>query len=98
MSLCLTVLLSLLPLLLPGAVPFSRYSSFDNLGGKTTMMQVRSIAQDSDGMIWFGTSKGLFSYDGYDVRGHSSGEKEGVVSCLLQQNDTLFVGGENKVL
>ena len=48
--------------------------AFDNLGGNTELKLTRTLAQDDDGMIWFGTDRGLQSYDGYDF---STGKTDG---------------------
>ena len=45
---------------------------FNNLGSKTKTLSVRCFTQDSTGMVWFGTSRGLYSYDGYDIRHYVS--------------------------
>ena len=51
---------------LPDRIPF------DNLGGRTELLSIRCVTQDSTGRIWFGTSKSLYSYDGYGLRSYSS--------------------------
>ncbi|MFH7391317.1 two-component regulator propeller domain-containing protein, partial [Pseudomonas syringae group genomosp. 7] len=43
------------------------YQQFDNiyLGAEASL--VSCFLQDSEGLIWIGSNKGLFSYDGYST-------------------------------
>lgn len=55
------------------------------------------IMQDSLGMIWAGTNKGLFSYDGYSFFQHNT-EKEKYetrIYCGLIHSDSIFIGTDN---
>ena len=56
--------------------------------------KVRSIQQDQQGVLWFGGTQGLASYDGTTVRQH--GESEGIPKCevtvLLHDGKRLLVG------
>ena len=62
-----------LPFLLEGEVlhnhPLKResvYRSFDNIRLPFDDNQVNAIFQDNRGMIWLGTKRGLYSFNGYD--------------------------------
>ena len=61
--------------------------------------EVSSILQDSKGFIWFGTSDGLFRFDGYDCVGYKyipeddKSLSNSNVNCLcLDSNEDLWIG------
>lgn len=97
-------LIFLLPGLLPGLIASAQtigYRSFRNViagGGATT---VSAFAQDSLGMMWFGTNKGLVSYDGYVTRAHH-GQNDStntyVYSIEVLDERLLCLGTEHGVL
>ncbi|MCR5002843.1 MAG: helix-turn-helix domain-containing protein [Bacteroidales bacterium] len=45
----------------------SDYSSFRHVTLPPEVSAVEAIAQDSRGIVWFGTNQGLFCYDGYRI-------------------------------
>ena len=55
---------------------------------------VRSIVQDKQGYIWFGTDKGLCRYDGYHVQTYYNPymKYDQYVSAILALDDGILVG------
>lgn len=57
---------------------------------------VTSIAQDENGMMWFGTRRGLNSYDSYNFEEYN--QNDGIINATITDiqpvGDTLFVGTE----
>lgn len=57
---------------------------------------VTAIAQDDNGMIWFGTKQGLNSYDSYDFEEYN--QLDGIINATITDiqplGDTLFIGTE----
>ena len=78
------------------AIP--QYYSFNNIGGVTQKLCVRSIAQSKDGMIWLAAESGLYSYDGYHLikrpvdESIINGISTGSFNCLLNNGDSLLIG------
>lgn len=58
---------------------------------------VRSIVQDKDGFMWFGTDNGLCRYDGYEVKQYVNPllGLDQFVSSLCVFNDCLLVGSSH---
>ena len=83
-----------------------RYHRFDNLGGKTQTLCIRSITQSDDGMMWLGTEDGLYSYDGYhlqkrvlSINGKNKEELSlGSFNRLVASPDSLLIGCERGML
>ena len=86
--------------------PFLLLSSFKVLaqGGSYSLQlsnpEVKAIAQDKDGYIWFGTSRGLNRYNGtsYTVY-YASGEEgslnnDNILSLCQDSDGTLWIGTE----
>lgn len=73
--------------------------NFNNLDSKTETLSVRCFAQDSTGMVWFGTSRGLYSYDGYDVRHYISDTlpSHQLIKCSFIYRKVMLLGGENGI-
>ena len=46
------------------------YQQFENIYLGTEASVISCFLQDSEGMIWIGSNKGLFSYDGYSTQQH----------------------------
>ena len=74
--------------------------SFWTTLSSTENLIVRSITQDSSGMIWFAAGKALYCYDGYDVRTFSSQELDeaGVINCLVYHDNEIAIGCERGLL
>lgn len=86
------------------AMPLQPYYAFDNLGGATQNLCVRSIAQSSDGMIWLAAESGLYSYDGHrlvkrEMEESVVGKQDiGSLNCLLENGDSLIIGCDKGLL
>lgn len=67
---------------------------FDNFGGITEAIPVRSVAQDSTGMMWLATGRGLFSYDGYELRFWRSDSSltNQTITASAVMGDKLYLG------
>lgn len=80
--------------------------TFDNLGGRTSHLCVRDIAQTADGTMWFAAESGLYSYDGYHLTGYkySAGRKKhestgtGSYNRIIACGDSLVVGCNSGVM
>ena len=81
-----------LAILLPAALPAAGTLRFSNFHDQTAMFSVRSIAQQEDGMIWFGTERNLYSFDGYDLLPHPCPDGHIQVNKLLFWGDGLLLG------
>lgn len=59
--------------------------------------RVRAIAQDEDGVMWFGTDAGLARYDGRRTQAIASNElTQGRINALsFDENKTLWIAAEN---
>ena len=83
-----------------------QYHQFDNLGGKTQTLCIRSITQSDEGMMWLGAEDGLYSYDGYhlhkrllSIDGKTKEELSlGCFNCMVSSKDSLLIGCERGML
>ena len=57
---------------------------------------VTAIAQDKNGMMWFGTKRGLNSFDSYDFEeyDYADGITNATITDILPCGDTLFIATE----
>lgn len=77
------------------------YQTFTNITPHPEASSVYCFAQDAQGLIWIGTNKGLFSYDGYSTQQHFLfGEKSNTLihSILVDQDCYLYLGTDNGIL
>ncbi|MCA1763288.1 MAG: two-component regulator propeller domain-containing protein [Cryomorphaceae bacterium] len=69
---------------------FLEYNTQDGLA----QSQVRAIAQDNSGYVWFGTLNGLSRFDGFDFKNYST--KDGLpsnqINSLHQGAEALWIG------
>lgn len=80
-------------LLLAGAVPRAVAEPvFGNFHERTSLLSIRSLAQDGDGMIWFGTEYCLYSFDGYDLTPYPCPDGRLQINKLLLQPGHLILG------
>lgn len=70
--------------------PFIQFDTKDGLA----QSQVRAIAQDENGYIWFGTQGGLSRYDGYEFVNFSTedGLSSNQINCMLQGSKYFWIG------
>ena len=97
--LLLPALLALSPdscLLSPAVLAQPRYKIIDFSKLNDAVTQVNRIVRDSQGMMWFGTSEGLYRYDGYEFRSFKSRSGDGV---NMQSNNIvyLYAGSEGSL-
>lgn len=61
---------------------------------------VFSLIQDSQGLMWFGTSQGLYDFDGYNCHPHFEvGEvSNSHIYCSLEIEGKMYLGSELGVL
>ncbi len=64
---------------------------------RTAMLSVRSIAQQEDGMIWFGTERSLYSFDGYDLTAYPCPDGHIQTNKLLPLAGSLLLGTNDGV-
>lgn len=73
------------------------YDNFQNIGNSTVLC----IYQDENGMMWFGTRNGIYSYNGYTLHAYISeyGSNSNVINCMLPINgNTLLLGTDKGLL
>jgi ligand-binding sensor domain-containing protein/AraC-like DNA-binding protein len=59
------------------------YRTFENITISTESSGVNCFAQDSSGLLWMGSHRGLYSYNGFSTQAHSSEETNTRIYCLL---------------
>lgn len=64
----------------------------DNLGNATELLSVKCIGQDEDGLIWFGTDKGLYHFNGYTVKSYLGRISNIQTRCILALNGSVLLG------
>jgi signal transduction histidine kinase/ligand-binding sensor domain-containing protein/DNA-binding NarL/FixJ family response regulator len=74
------------------------YQSFENIVLSAEASAVNCFAQDCQGLIWMGSNRGLYSYDGFSAQAHITDETNTQVYCLLVLDETyLCLGTDNGV-
>jgi signal transduction histidine kinase/ligand-binding sensor domain-containing protein/CheY-like chemotaxis protein/AraC-like DNA-binding protein len=97
----LAIILLMLCLVLPERIESQTYKSFVQIPTDADASMVASIIQDRSGMIWLGTNKGLYSYDGYSVYAHNKGHKDikTHIYCGLDIGGSqLYLGSDNGLI
>lgn len=77
------------------------YRLFHNISLETEASVISCFLQDTQGMIWIGSNKGLFSYDGYAVQPHFvRGSRSNTrIHCGMVADSTyLYIGADNGLL
>ena len=77
------------------------YRIFENIHLNAEASVISCFLQDSQGLIWIGSNKGLFSYDGYSTQPHFTfGEQSNTrIYCGVIVDDTyLYLGADNGIL
>jgi signal transduction histidine kinase/ligand-binding sensor domain-containing protein/DNA-binding response OmpR family regulator len=80
-----------------------RYHEFTSIDWRVGMdaSVVNCVVQDNSGLIWMGTNRGLYSFDGYRAMHHSAVSSaveggDGVVYCALMVDSVhLWLGTDN---
>lgn len=87
--------------LVPAIAGESRYGIFQNIHMESEASVVNCFIQDKQGLIWVGTDKGLFSYDGYSVQPHFVyGQKSNsrIYCGISPKDELLYLGSDNGLL
>ncbi|MBN2612437.1 MAG: response regulator [Bacteroidales bacterium] len=73
----------------------SKYGTFNNYRLSDGANSVRFFIQDSQGLMWIGTNKGLYSFDGYNAYPHfiPGTRTNNTIHCGLQYNDNFLLLG-----
>lgn len=76
------------------------YQVFKNISLPHNLSVVNSVFQDDRGMIWLGTRRGLYSYNGYDIHEFlcDQGTEANFISDIIQVDDRLLCLGTDKGL
>lgn len=77
------------------------YQRFSNLSLGTEASIIGCFLQDAQGMIWIGSNKGLYSYDGYSTQSHFQfGDRSNTrIYCGAVIDSTyLYMGADNGLL
>lgn len=77
------------------------YQQFENIYLGAEASVISCFLQDSEGLIWIGSNKGLFSYDGYSTQQHFTyGERNNTrIYCgIIADNTYLYLGTDNGIL
>jgi len=92
-KLILGILLLLLPYIFYGQN--MSYQSFDNSKLSMEANSIRFFLQDELGLIWAGTNKGLYSYDGYRSFPHFSvgSDENRMINCGVFYKEALMLLG-----
>lgn len=74
------------------------YGVFDNITLGVEAGVINCFSQDSLGMIWIGSNRGLYSYDGFSAQSHISETTNTQVYCItIIDNQYLCLGTDNGV-
>jgi signal transduction histidine kinase/ligand-binding sensor domain-containing protein/AraC-like DNA-binding protein len=81
------------------------YRAFDNIFLNADASRVNCFVQDKQGLLWFGSNKGLFSYNGYTVQHHFhpfteiNNQANQMINCGTMVDAThLYLGSDNGIL
>ena len=81
------------------------YREFDNVYLNSDASVINCFIQDRQGLIWMGSDKGLFSYNGYSVQRHifpftvSKNPSDTKINCgILLDSGHLCLGFDNGIL
>lgn len=77
------------------------YQNFNNIVLGIDASTINCFSQDNQGLMWVGTNKGLFSYDGYSPQSHFiyNDRSNTQIHCILIYDDTyMYLGTDNGIL
>jgi len=90
---------------LVGILRAENYQAFDNIYLNSNASAVNCFIQDRKGLIWLGSDKGLFVYNGYTVQQHrfpyteSKNPSNSMINCGINLDSThLCLGSDNGLL
>jgi ligand-binding sensor domain-containing protein len=95
----LSVYILLFPLAVAGQE--GAFNRFQNIYPENGPMAVTCFMQDPQGLIWFGTDKGLYSYDGYSAKAHYKFDEPGNtrINCgVIVDSSLMYLGTDNGIL
>ncbi len=81
--------------------PDYSYVDFKNIMLPLEANAIYAIGQDDSGIVWLGTKKGLYSYNGFNTHGYENdfGYAGNVIHCLLQLDEShLCLGTDQGVI
>ena len=74
------------------------YTAFYNITVSIEASSINCFAQDSLGMIWIGSNRGLYSYDGFSAQSHISEKTNTQVHCItVIDKEYLYLGTDNGI-
>lgn len=98
------LLVSLLFSNLPSFGQADNYRAFETVFLNSDASRVNCFIQDKQGLVWFGSNKGLFSYNGYTVQHHFfpfselNNQANQMINCGTFVDATqLYLGSDNGV-
>ncbi|MDO3695562.1 ATP-binding protein [Wenyingzhuangia sp. chi5] len=80
---------------------YTKYQFFNNSLLSLEANSVRCFLQDNQDLMWVGTNRGLYSYDGYESFPHfvSGNDEERVINCgLFYKEDYILLGTDRGIL
>ncbi len=97
-----SLLFLLLVLCFPGVYSQKpKYQMFENINLGTGASVVGCFLQDRQGLVWIGSNRGLFSYDGYNVQPHFMFDEKSntqIYCGVIVDQKYLYLGADNGVL
>ena len=90
-------------LLIPASTTYAQknsYRIFENIDLGAEASVINCFLQDDQGIIWIGSDKGLFSYDGYSARPHfrqENPENVRIYCGVIVRDSFLYLGADNGI-
>ncbi|WP_321479904.1 two-component regulator propeller domain-containing protein [uncultured Bacteroides sp.] len=98
-TLYITLLLTLLTTFVYGQKV--NYRTFENIHLSSEASLINCFLQDSEGLIWIGSNKGLYSYDGYSPQQHfifGTQSNTHIYCGVIVDGSYLYLGADNGLL
>ncbi len=83
-------------LFLPVSGQKRSYQSFSNISLNFEASNINCFAQDRQGLIWIGSNRGLFSYDGFSSQQHAIEAAITQIYCIVIIDDERMCLGSDK--
>lgn len=74
------------------------YQVFERIPVRIDAPVVNDIVQDTTGLVWLGTNKGLYAYDGFTVYACNGPDKAVQIQCSVLSGDSLWLGTDSGIL